>query len=388
MAEPAARLAEGPISRVRRASEGPALGIQVVPAAGAESILPQWSNLAARTTGDNVFFHPDFAIPAMRHLAPDVSLGVVHGLDGRFAALAPFTASRLGRIAPAVRLWSHDYGPLGLPLVDRDTLTAAVSTLLDGLAPPASGVSFVAPDLPTDGAVAAALVDAARRRGRPVDVLDPHVRGALYRDDPTMIDPRRGLTAHRRKEYARLMRRLAEVGEVKLVASIAPAEVAERFEQFLELEAAGWKGQRGSALASSAATRDFARAAVLARAAAGHARIDSIDLGGKPIAMLVSFAAGATAWTWKIAYDETWGRFSPGVQLMLAVPSQIFSDATIRSIDSCASADHPMIDHIWSGRMAVGTLVIGPPGGSTAHRIGLAAARAEIAARAAIRRFI
>ncbi len=47
-----------------------------------------------------------------------------------------------------------------------------------------------------------------------------------------------------------------------------------------------------------------------------------------------------------------------------------------------------MIDHIWSGRMAVGTFVIGPPGGSTAHRIGLAAARAELAARAAIRRFI
>jgi hypothetical protein len=46
-----------------------------------------------------------------------------------------------------------------------------------------------------------------------------------------------------------------------------------------------------------------------------------------------------------------------------------------------------MIDHLWSGRLAIGTLVIGPPGGSTLHRLGLAAARAEISARAAVRRF-
>lgn len=388
MAEPATRFADSLLSRARRATDRPALGIHVVPATAVESIVPQWANLADRAAGDNVFFHPDFALPALHHLAPEASVAVVRGLDGKFAAIAPFAGTRLGRIAPAVRLWSHDYGPLGLPLVDRDMVASAVATLLDGLAPPLGGLSFIAPDMPTESPVAVALIEAARRRDRPVDVLDPHVRAALYCADPAMVDPRQALTAHRRKEYARLMRRLAEVGEVTLVESVAADEVVARFEQFLHLEASGWKGHRGSALASSPATRDFARAAVAARAAAGHARIDSIDLGGQPIAMLVSFAAGATAWTWKIAYDETWGRFSPGVQLMLAVPRQIFSDPTIRSIDSCAAADHPMVDHIWPGRMAVGTIVIGPPGGSTAHRIGLAAARAELAARAAIRRFI
>ena len=388
MAEPAARLAERPAARFARAIEKPAFGIHVVPGAAAGDIVGRWAALADRAVGDNVFFHPDFAIPAMRHLAPDAALGVVHDLEGKIAALAPFTHTRLGRVAPAVRLWAHDYGPLGLPLVDRAAIAPAVATLLDGLAPVLGGQSFIAPDMPTDSPVAKALAEAARLRERPVDILDSHVRATLDRADPAMADPAKGLAPRRRKEYARLMRRLAEVGEVKLVASIASQEVIARFEQFLDLEASGWKGHRGSALASSAATRDFARAVVAARAAAGHARIDSIDLGGKPIAMLVSFAAGATAWTWKIAYDETWSRFSPGVQLMLAVPRQIFSDPTIRSIDSCAAADHPMVDHIWSGRMAVGTIVIGPPGGSTAHRIGLAAARAELAARATIRRFI
>jgi hypothetical protein len=173
---------------------------------------------------------------------------------------------------------------------------------------------------------------------------------------------------------------------VKFTAAIAPQDVRARFEVFMQLEAAGWKGKRGTALISHAETAEFAREVVAHRAEAGAARIDSIDLGGKPIAMLVTFAAGATAYTWKVAYDEERSRFSPGVQLMLEIPKALFSDPTLMRIDSCASADHPMIDSLWSGRLAVGTLVIGPPGGSALHRIGLAAARAELSARATLRR--
>jgi CelD/BcsL family acetyltransferase involved in cellulose biosynthesis len=371
-----------------RVTEKPALGIHVVPAAEVAGLLPRWQDLSRRAAGDNTFFDADFAIPAMRHLAPDAALGVVRGLDGRLAALAPFVVTRLGRIAPAIRLWAHDYGPLGLPLVDREMIAPAVATLLDGLAPLSTRLSFIAPDMPLASPVTEALIAAARLHDRPVDILDDHVRAALYRADPAMVDPRQALNPRRRKEYARQMRRLAEIGEVRLVASIEPGEVIARFAQFLELEARGWKGERGSALASSPATRDFAAAAVAARAAAGHARIDSIDFGGRPIAMVITFAAGATAWTWKIAYDEEFARFSPGVQLMLAVAGQVFSDPTIAAIDSCASADHPMVNHIWSGRMPVGTVVLGPPGGSAVHSVGLAAARAELAARAALRRFI
>jgi hypothetical protein len=45
-----------------------------------------------------------------------------------------------------------------------------------------------------------------------------------------------------------------------------------------------------------------------------------------------------------------------------------------------------MIDHLWSGRMTLGTLVIGPPGDSLLHRIGVTATRAELAAHHAAKR--
>ncbi|HVZ13395.1 MAG TPA: GNAT family N-acetyltransferase, partial [Bauldia sp.] len=280
--------------------------------------------------------------------------------------------------------WAHDYAPLGLPLVDEASVADAVPALLDGLAPSGSGLSLIAADLPIESPVARALVAAAMAQGRPVDVLDGHVRASLERD----AEPRSEIASRRRKEFARQMRRLMEVGEVKFVPAIEPVEVRARFEMFLALEAAGWKGKRHSALLSAPATTEFAREAIANRAEAGAARIDSIDLGGKPIAMVVTFAAGATAYTWKIAYDETYARFSPGVQLMLELPKHLFSDRTLMRIDSCAAAHHPMIDHLWSGRLAVGTVVIGPPGGSALHRIGLAAARAELAARAKLRSFV
>ena len=50
-----------------------------------------------------------------------------------------------------------------------------------------------------------------------------------------------------------------------------------RFEEFLALEQAGWKGRKGTALASSAATAEFARAMLFDLAEAGKARIDSLQ---------------------------------------------------------------------------------------------------------------
>ena len=361
-----------------------ALAFSVRPASAALDLLPEWAALAVRSVGDNVFFHPDFALPALRYLNADVSLAAVAVGEQRLVALAPFTRVRLGHVAPAVRFWAHDYAPLGVPLVDETNVTDAVAALLEGLAPAGGGLSLVAADLPIESAVARALVAAAMAQGRPVDVLDGHVRASLGRG----AEPRSDIATRRRKEFARQMRRLMEVGEVKFVPAIEPAEVRARFEMFLALEAAGWKGQRHTALLSSPATVEFAREAVANRAEAGAARVDSIDLGGNPIAMVVTFAAGATAYTWKIAYDEAYARFSPGVQLMLELPKHLFSDPTLMRIDSCAAAHHPMIDHLWSGRLAVGTVVIGPPGGSAMHRIGLAAARTELAAKAKLRSLV
>jgi CelD/BcsL family acetyltransferase involved in cellulose biosynthesis len=365
---------------VRRADDRAGFSLVGIDAAP----VAEWAALAERSEADNVFFEPDFVLAAHRHLGRDVEVATVRDAGGRLIAAAPLTTSRLGRIAPALRLFGHDYAPLGAPLIDRDAVDVAATALVGGLA--AGGRSLIVPDLPLDGRVAAALITAANGGGRPIAILNGSLRAILQRPVEAAGDPRLTLERRRRKEFQRQMKKLAESGAVTFTTAAEPAEVAASFEAFLVLEEKGWKGQAGTALLSRPGTAGFARDAVLALAARGQARVDALRVDGRPVAILVTFLAEATAYTWKIAYDEAFARFSPGAQLMLEAGRALFEVAGVERIDSCASAGHPMIDHLWRDRLRIGTLVIGPMGGSLLHAAGLAAARAEISARALLRR--
>jgi CelD/BcsL family acetyltransferase involved in cellulose biosynthesis len=363
-------------------------GFSIVRAERADEIAREWGIAADAAVGDNPFFRPEFAAAAMEHLGVRVAIAAVSGHRRALSAVAPFVRTRLGRIAPAVRLWSHAYAPLGEPVVAAGSLPTSAEALIEGLAPAGSGSSLIVPDLPLDGAVAKELAASAQRSGRPVDVIGCHQRAILdHAGDGSAVDVRAGLPLRRRKEYGRQMRRLGESGAMVIEAFTGRDETVAAFEDFMALEAAGWKGRRGTALLARAETAAFARGAIADLASVGLARIDAITIDRRPIAMLVTLFAGATAFTWKIAYHEGYARFSPGAQLMIEAGTALLADGTVKRVDSCAGADHPMIDHLWPGRMRLGTMVIGPPGGSVLHRAGLLAARAEIAARATLKRY-
>ena len=374
-------LVNGTLGQRREQPTGPGSSgsISFLSAPQAASIITEWRDLALRSIEANVFFHPGILLPAIDHLDQSVTVATLRDRTGRLIGLAPTERRRLGRIAPAIRIWSHDYGPLGAPLLDAEAIDQAATAVVGAAA---KKTSLVIPCLPREGRAAAALRQAAERTRRPWSLVEEYQRAILDRPEgpPTI---RATLPHRRRKEFARQMRRLAELGTVTVETAIEPDRVRARFEEFLTLEAAGWKGEKGTALASLAATAGFARDIVFNRSERGTIRIVSIRLGDHPVAIVVCFIAGATAFTWKIAYDEHFARFSPGAQLMLEAADALFGDPAIMRIDSCASANHPMIDHLWPGRLALGTLVIGPVGGGALYRAGLAAFRAEVEARAA-----
>jgi CelD/BcsL family acetyltransferase involved in cellulose biosynthesis len=342
-----------------------------------------WADLADRAEGDNVFFDPAFVLPATGHLQSGVEIATVKDANGRLIGAAPFTATRLGRVAPAVRLFGHDYAPLGAPLIDGRAIRDTVAWLVEGLA---AGQSLIVPDLPLDGRLAAAIADFARGRMRPVVVLDEHERAMLVRSGGAPVDPRAALASKRRKEFQRQTKKLGEGGAVSFTVAVEPDDVAAAFDEFLILEEVGWKGRGGSALLSRPETKAFAEEALKGLARRSKVRVDTLRVAGKAIAVLVTFLAGETAYTWKIAYDEAFARYSPGALLMLEAGRGLFDDPGIARVDSCASADHPMIDHLWKDRLRIGTLIVGPPGGGLLFRAGLAAAKAELDARTLARR--
>jgi len=64
------------------------------------------------------------------------------------------------------------------------------------------------------------------------------------------------------------------------------------------------------------------------------------------------------AFYFKIGVDERFAKFSPGVQLTIELTKYLCGDPAIASADSTASPDHPMINPIWRGRLAIGDALI------------------------------
>jgi hypothetical protein len=134
--------------------------------------------------------------------------------------------------------------------------------------------------------------------------------------------------------------------------------IGEALGDFLALEARGWKGRAGTAAAANEGLSRFIERAVHGLAAEGKTRVDRLRVDGAAIAAVVTLRSGDTAWTWKIAYDEAFARASPGVQVMLDLTGTLLDDCTIAKVDSCATAGHPMIDHLWRERLALADYLV------------------------------
>jgi CelD/BcsL family acetyltransferase involved in cellulose biosynthesis len=167
--------------------------------------------------------------------------------------------------------------------------------------------------------------------------------------------------AHKKlKELRRQRRRLLEMGQLKTLTAREADEIPRALSDHLALEAAGWKGRRGSAAAQAPAVRGFIESAIGALAADGNVRIDRLMQNGHPLASTITLRSGGAAWFWKIAYDEDFARHSPGVQATLDLTEQLLAQPDVLRADSCATAGHPMIDHLWRERLALGDLLIAP----------------------------
>jgi hypothetical protein len=76
-------------------------------------------------------------------------------------------------------------------------------------------------------------------------------------------------------------------------------------------------------------------------------------LNGRPIALKCNLLAGDGSFAFKIAYDETLARYSPGVLLELFNIDYLHCRSEIRWMDSCAVPGHPMIERLWLDRRII-----------------------------------
>ena len=130
------------------------------------------------------------------------------------------------------------------------------------------------------------------------------------------------------------------------------------------LEAAGWKGKRGTAFLNRPKDAGFARAAVRALSARGQVQLHSLMLDKRMFAGLIVFIDAGQAWTWKTAYNEALKPYSPGVLLMIETLKTHLQDPALHLTDSCAVPDHPVMSRLFHERQSFGTVILGLTGRS------------------------
>jgi hypothetical protein len=337
--------------------------------------LGAWADLAARAAEPNPFFEPDFVLPAARRV--DGSRGALLMVErpGGWLACVPV---RLRGTPPMTSLqaWCHEYCFLGTPLVDRDSPVEAVEALLHAVR---DHNRFLVLDLlALDGPVGAAVEQSLGTNGFRRVFERRFERACAVRQAG---EQRLELSSSSRKGRRRQLRGLEEeLGAPVSMRDRSGSEAA--VEDFLRLEAAGWKGKAETALASSPADTAFFRAIWAAFTDAGRFRM--LELGSEtsaPLAMYCDILAGDAVFSFKMAFDEGYRAYGPGVELLYASLEDFYDNRDERLIDSCAAPGNSLVNRLMPERRPLTTVVVGPAGPRSTLARGAARAATVVRSR-------
>ncbi len=336
-----------------------AIAVESASGARLTEIESDWRDLIGRALEPNVFMHPAMIRSAERHLACRCATLLAWRGEGeakKLIGLWAFAVVRPPHLPLASRVLlspAFPHGYLATPVVDRAAAADALEAMLDFIARARDLPKTIALDpIRADGPTMQALERVLRARGSAAFAVAEAKRPVLASELDGTQYFEKALSSSSRKKLRQHRRRLGEKGALTLEVCSAPEAVDKAFEEYLALEAAGWKGRRGSAILCDPAETGFVRDMIVDLARRGDASIHALYLDGKPVSMQIVLRAGPVAFTWKTAYDEAMHDFSPGMLLLEDYTKAFLADASIAQVDSCAF-DESSFMVAWSERQVI-----------------------------------
>ncbi|HEY6402119.1 MAG TPA: GNAT family N-acetyltransferase [Blastocatellia bacterium] len=381
-------------SEVAVATDGAKMSVVIVDDLTAlEKHIAAWEELAAAAIEPNVFYEPWMLMPALRAYgdAGRLLFALVQTPDPARPLGPPLLcgffplelkdhydgiSSRLP--IKTLRLWRKpEMIYLCAPLLRVGCGREALAAFFDWLSAGDHDCSLMEFGFVTgEGPFHHLLLDYLNQHLKFTYVTEAFTR-ALFRPAADAEDyVRSALGRFRRKEIRRLEKRLAETGRLEY-ATLDPCvggarsaggvggaegaggdDVDTWIEEFLEFEAMSWKGKGGRALVCSETDRKYFMEIAREAFRRGKLMMLALHFNGHPIAYKVNFLSGDGSFAFKIAFDEEYARYSPGVLLELENIRLLHERTQIRWMDSCANPDRFMINHLWTDRRAIQSLVI------------------------------
>jgi CelD/BcsL family acetyltransferase involved in cellulose biosynthesis len=321
----------------------------------------QWRALAERAVEPNGYYLREWALAVNgsaqkreRTSALAAHNAATRALTGLIPVISAWSAYRL----PLPALVSADpFRSLDTPLLDQDHPVEAAAALLDQ-ACQSGAHALILRLVPLEGPAMKAFGRALDANGLRPRVLQSYSRACLdaTQDAETLL--RDALGSKKLKELRRLRHRLGDLGEVRFEVASRADDIERAFDGFLALEASGWKGKAGTAMAQHADDAARMRHAMIELAARGQCEVVTLSAGTTAVAAGIVLRHQDRAFFFKIGIDERFAKFSPGVQLTLDLTRHLCADPRIAMADSTASAEHPMINPIWRGRLTIGDVLL------------------------------
>jgi CelD/BcsL family acetyltransferase involved in cellulose biosynthesis len=290
------------------------LDVELLEGMGAfEALRPEWDALLGRGPVDQPFQRHAWIRAWLRAFAPSAPLRLVVARDATGApiGIAPLLERRRGGLV-VLEAPANDHSSRVEWILGEDP-RAAVDALWGCIRDRLSWDLLVLRDVPVEGPTSTWLDRAARAdrhlvgRWRSLDTPYLTLGGAARGSGPST----KFLANLRRR-----MRRLGEQGAVSYRRVDGGGEVGPFLDRFLALEAAGWKGREGTAIAHDRRAAAFYRMVAEAAAREGWLALRSLDLDGRPVAMHLGLLHRGVYALPKPAYDESLAPCSPG-QLLL-----------------------------------------------------------------------
>ncbi len=228
-----------------------------------------------------------------------------------------FPLWRRGRRLQAMANALHT--PVFRPLARDDDALAVVAAA----AVRAAGAAELTVEALPDGDPALrALRGAARARRRLVVVDAQHVSPIV--DTAGDFDAYRQLMKGRWRELERRRRKMHREHDVRYELLCSPDDVDRALDRGLAVEASGWKGAAGTAIASAPDTLAFYRAVAHGFHRMGALSLSELWLDGRVVAFDLALLHRGRLHLLKTGYDESVRALAPGLALRRAVIERCF----------------------------------------------------------------
>jgi CelD/BcsL family acetyltransferase involved in cellulose biosynthesis len=347
------------------------ISVELRALASCRAFLSEWRDLQARSLEANAFATPELMLAAAQHLpAAQPPAALVVRSARKLLGVIPLESARLPVLPGALNVYSTPWHPVGVPLVDARQAEQVISHVLAWCADQAGPINAASGQtlglagliwrkLPLNGPFATLLARIAATTGREFTVLDAYERPVLTpRAAEENEAPQASRSASHRKNLRRLSRRMAELGELRVVEASSPAAVNPALETLMVMEAAGWKGARGTAMVQNARLSCFIRVSARLMAANHEASVVTLMLGETPVAAALMLEQKGVHFCYKIAFDPAFARFSPGMVLAHEIGLKLLAKPDFIRADSCVDSADSFMARVWPEGVAFGDVML------------------------------